>query len=559
MKSVILGDARMDYLQDVSTSLMLDSYPVNVTPVKSIEDVYNKAARQKDAIIVLSSSLLPDYDAQALAGRTVYGYAAMPNDIDAFVQAGIPCIGLCKTSSSLLNIISQNTIPVMQAPAKHQSPPTQPVASAPQQPAPETPQVSQEPAAPQGGTPTPTQPTVPTPIAAPAGGQMPVMTPEMIAWFQSMMMQGMNGMGQPAQATTPATAPSSAPVATPVQTQPPVEEEHTAAQPVTDQNPQFATAGQNMRDKKAQAAVTQLDQDIENDLLVDAMNKVRKTKTITVYAAKGGVGKTTIASELATCLALTSNGRRKFRVCLVDYNIDFGDVATTLALDEHGPNMTYWANEIKELLKCGKTPETTRFTRSQMETNYLQCCKDTGLYVLAAPIMHEDSMYITAEELEVMLDSIIECGEFDFVICDTGNNTRDSSVTALDRSDYVLLVATQDVTTANCNTAVLKTLRDTGFDTTKVRLILNNVMPSRETGISVAEVEETIPYKCLCRIKRTADIIRANNEGQPLVYKPNHEYTKQIQRIVHFVCGEDVPDLDDDPEKRGLFAKLFGK
>lgn len=281
---------------------------------------------------------------------------------------------------------------------------------------------------------------------------------------------------------------------------------------------------------------------------------VQRTKVVTVYSAKGGVGKTSIATELAVCLALTSNGRRRFRVCIVDYNIDFGDVATTLELRDDGPNMSYWASEIRGMLENDKEPDDIQFTREDMESHYLQKMKDTGLYALCAPITHEDSMLVKPTELEIMLRNIIDHGEFDFVICDTGNNTRDSSIIALDHSEYVLLVATQDVTTANCNASVLRTLQDAGFDTDKVRLVVNSVLSSRETGISVQEVEETFPYKCVARIKRTNDIIKANNLSRPLVYKPNHDYTKQIQRIVRYITeGERM----EEPQKKKLFS--FGK
>lgn len=128
-------------------------------------------------------------------------------------------------------------------------------------------------------------------------------------------------------------------------------------------------------------------------------------------------------------------------------------------------------------------------------------------------------------------------------------------MTAIEMSDYILLIATQDVTTANCNSSVLRVLGDAGFDTNKVRLIVNNVMSSRETGISVQEVEETFPYPCVCRIKRTPDIIRANNIGRPLVYKPKHEYTKQIQKIVRFVTSNHIDAENQEKPRRGLFGR----
>jgi pilus assembly protein CpaE len=320
--------------------------------------------------------------------------------------------------------------------------------------------------------------------------------------------------------------------------------------PKKNKNASVATA-KEIKSKKQKREDDIADEAIDEDILSNVLKK-KQTRVIAVYAAKGGVGKTSISTELAVCLALTTNGRRRFRVCIVDYNIDFGDVATTLEFSDDGPNMSYWAAEIQERLMKGESPDELRYSREEMETNYLQQMSSTGLYALCAPITHEDSMLIKPPELQVMLHSIIENGEFDFVICDTGNNTRDSTIIALDNAEYILLVATQDVTTANCNASVLRTLADSGFDTDKVRLVINNVMSSRETGISVQEVEEAFPYQCVCRIKRTNDIIKANNLSRPLVYKANHEYTKQIRRIVQFVTQGDI---ESTSKGHGMFGR----
>ena len=77
----------------------------------------------------------------------------------------------------------------------------------------------------------------------------------------------------------------------------------------------------------------------------------KRAKIITVYSAKGGVGKTTISCELASYLALTEHGRDKFKVCIVDYNIDFGDVMGTLLYNPNKACMTLWADEIRGQLE----------------------------------------------------------------------------------------------------------------------------------------------------------------------------------------------------------------
>lgn len=279
----------------------------------------------------------------------------------------------------------------------------------------------------------------------------------------------------------------------------------------------------------------------------------RNTTVVTVYSAKGGVGKTTLATEIAVYLALTCGGRERYKVCLVDYNIDFGDVLTTLDFDSEGMNMASWAKEIRERLEAGEKAGDIGYSGPEVLT-CLQKMDKTGMYALLAPIIHEDSLSVTEEELQVMLRSITECGEFDFVICDTGNNTRDAAVVALEAADFVLLVANQDVTTANCNDSFLTTMKRLHFDMEKIRLVINNVQSPKVTGVTVREIEELFPYPCIARIRHDSDVIRANNLSRPIVYEPQHEVTKEIRKIISFLTGTEEPQTE---KRKGLLGELF--
>lgn len=581
MKTFILCDPRNDFLTDIKTSMLLESYPFHVVLGKSLAECANLLLQNPDAIVILSELVLKDADLSLLRGRTIYGYTNTLAGANILRAAGILSLGMYGTSEALLNALSKDPLPTasdstIAKEARKEIPSQRPQEAA----ADVFPQGNKQIQATVEKTAVPAQasqsepvqtPTTPAQTSQPAvpqatGGMQ--FSPEMVTAFMQMMAAQMQS-GQsamvppPAQPPTPPmTAAENSPTSD-TETRPARAEDsdESAEEGADEKKPSKKgekkargkqPAGEEMRRQKRQREQEEIDKQIEEDLLAKALLDKHKTRVISVYAAKGGVGKTSISTELAVCLALTTNGRRRLRVCIVDYNIDFGDVSTTLELTDSAANMSYWAAEIRELLERGQEPEDIQFTKADMEDRYLQKMKDTGLYALCAPVTHEDSMLIKPAELQTMLRNLIENGEFDYIICDTGNNTRDSSIIAIDNSDFVLLVATQDVTTANCNASVLRTLEDSGFNTEKVRLIINNVMPARETGISVQEVEETFPYKVVCRIKHTPDIIRANNLSRPLVYKPNHEYTKQIQRIVRFITAG---ELTAETEKRGLFGR----
>lgn len=310
-----------------------------------------------------------------------------------------------------------------------------------------------------------------------------------------------------------------------------------------------------MRPKKVQVYD---DPEQEQQLMEDIGKKKTDTKVVTVYAAKGGVGKTTITSELATYLSLVTRGRKKLRVCAVDYNIDFGDLCTTLAIPKKGANIAYWADEIREYLAEGMKPEEIRYTRDQIE-EWLHRDEKTGLYVLPAPVTNEDSSEIRGEEVDIIMDNLKRYGEFDFIVCDTGNNTRNTTMTAIEAADIILLVLDQNINTASCNERFLNTMKVLDFDLSKIRLVVNRVMPSRMTTIPIQELLDCFPYECIGKLKYSTDVLKTTNIGKPMAfYDPDNEFVKQMSEIVAYLL-DDASFTEERPKKKGFLSKLFKK
>ena len=86
----------------------------------------------------------------------------------------------------------------------------------------------------------------------------------------------------------------------------------------------------------------------------------------------------------------------------------------------------------------------------------------------------------------------------------------------------------------------------------KVRLVVNNILPARETGVSVQDVEDVFNFPCVARIKHNTDVIRANNNSEPIVFKGNHPITRELQNIVMFLTGQEV----EEPKKDGFFSRF---
>ena len=321
------------------------------------------------------------------------------------------------------------------------------------------------------------------------------------------------------------------------------------------------------RDTERQATNSRLEKKLQEQQAREQLDKdtgktKKKAHVVTVYSAKGGVGKTTISCELGTYLSLINHGRDKFRVCIADFNIDFGDVLTALALDENGNTMKEWAIDIKEMLAEGHSPENITFTQAQIES-YLQRNEKNGLYALLAPVTNIDSMDITDVEIEIMLNNLINYGGFDFIICDTGNNTRDSSFIAIEKADDILLVLTQDVNAANCNIRALDTLEAADFDNfDNIRLVINKIQPDKLVGLSVEELEKYVKnpvsderFEVFAKIKDSNEIKMAGYKADPAVYNPYSEFTKAIGAIASLLIGDDFVLEPPKKKKFSLFKR----
>ncbi len=151
----------------------------------------------------------------------------------------------------------------------------------------------------------------------------------------------------------------------------------------------------------------------------------RRGRMIVVAGAKGGVGATTVATHLALEAQLANPDRR---VCLIDFDLQAGDVRTLLDLTHH--------RSVDDLVEVAH--EIT--SRHLVDALYVH---RSGLRILLPPPQGEHESDVTPEVARGILGSIRT--RFDLVVADVGSVVTDGGSMATEIADEVLLVVTPDV------------------------------------------------------------------------------------------------------------------
>ena len=142
---------------------------------------------------------------------------------------------------------------------------------------------------------------------------------------------------------------------------------------------------------------------------------------ISIFSNKGGIGKTTIAANLAIKLAELTDQR----VCLVDLNLQLGDITTFLDIVPSF-DISYVVTHISRIDES--------FLLSSLEKY-----KNKELYILADPPNVEQSEEISSEDIASVLSMLREM--FAYVIVDTSSSFDIKTLTCLDISDVILLIS----------------------------------------------------------------------------------------------------------------------
>lgn len=252
-------------------------------------------------------------------------------------------------------------------------------------------------------------------------------------------------------------------------------------------------------------------------------------QVITVYSAKGGVGRSTVAINLAIALR-QQTGKP---VALIDGCLLFGDIGVMLNLEPKKsivdllPNINQLEDEILDDVMQGHT---------------------SGVKVLLAPPKPEMAELISADHFNIILARLRDL--YDYIVIDAPATFQEITLMMLDNSDQILVITTLELSSLKNVKLFLEIADGLGYPPGKLRLVVNRADTSG--GIRMGDVESTVNRKFIATLANDprAALI-ANNRGVPiLMIAQDSPIANDIMKLARKVA-EGIPKVKDEPEEGG--------
>src|SRR5437867_1989061 len=271
---------------------------------------------------------------------------------------------------------------------------------------------------------------------------------------------------------------------------------------------------------------------------INTTDPMRIPMTITITGAKGGVGKTTITTNLAVALAQENPGN----VALVDLYSQFGDVATMLNLSPRRTmaDMTPLVDELDAQL-----------VEDHMETH------SSGLRVLIGSIDPKPLDFFSTKFLESVMGILKR--SYRFIVVDVPPILHPGTIYMVAHSQSVVLVANlYDLTTASDTKKLLDAIKGKYVPDERLRIVLNRV--SKENHLQVRDIEKAFAHPIAATIPNDGKLVPSSiNRGVPFVMThPQSTVALGIKEFMGIVLGQPaIPVSAAPPAPRPGFLSRF--
>ncbi len=257
---------------------------------------------------------------------------------------------------------------------------------------------------------------------------------------------------------------------------------------------------------------------------------VARGTTLTIFGAKGGIGKTTIATNLSTALVRATNAN----VVLVDMDTRFGDVAIMMDIAVES-SIADVSRRIEEL------------DRESIKDYLVR--HHTGVSILPAPLHPTEWRNVTPQHIEKIIDLLSQ--GHDYIVIDTPGTFNELIATTLELANIILLVTSMDIASIKDTALALEMLRAAQVSEDKVKLTINHSTSSN--SLREEDVERVLEYNVTWRIPHDYNVASSNQLGIPIVIaKPYARVSRAITDIGHALSGA-------PRERKGFLERFLGR
>lgn len=271
-----------------------------------------------------------------------------------------------------------------------------------------------------------------------------------------------------------------------------------------------------------------LEEERKRKLLVDTGRM--RGDVFTVFGPKGGIGKTTLATNLAVSLAMET----KQRVVVVDLALQLGDVA--MLLDIVPERTIADLNNFMRLLE----PEILESFLSK---------HPSGIKVLAAAT-DVDPKSLPPPALVGQIVQVL-AKSYDYVVIDGDHLLTPVLWAALEFTTLLLIVTSPDTASIKNARVFLEVLRNQGYTDDRIKLFVN--YPHQQNGISTGELSKVLSYPIFWKVPYDNACSQCANLGQPFVQaRPKAKISQNILQLARTMSGMNT-------RRAGLLGRIIGR
>lgn len=256
-------------------------------------------------------------------------------------------------------------------------------------------------------------------------------------------------------------------------------------------------------------------------------------RIVTVFSAKGGVGKTTLSTNIATHLAMSG-----LRTVLVDLDLSFGDVGISMQLLP--------TSSVHDAV--GMAGHLDAEGLAQLITHH----QASGLDVIAAPTDPSLADRIGAQVVTELLR--VAAANYDYVIVDTPPSFTEHVLAACDVSSLLVLIATLDIPAVKNLKLALETLDALGSPRDSRVIVLNRA--DVKVGLRSEDVVQALGVPIAVSVPASTTVPASVNRGVPLVLEsPRDPVSVALRELGDTHIRARFGGPVDEPQRRSLFSR----